>query len=206
MPSKSPQRAQRKILWFCVLGALSGESSWTVAWPDGTSSTVILRHLLSIAILPFTVTVIIPSWLARRFHVTFTMPDDGDWRSSLLLLGAASLGVGLLLFAASLRQFAVRGKGTLAPWDPPKHLVVEGPYRYVRNPMISGVLFVLRQRGARTAIVAARVVGTALSRHQPDLHSPGRGAAARSAIRRVIRGLPASRPRAPAPPAPVAAG
>jgi len=103
---------------------------------------VILRHLLSIAILPFTVTVIIPSWLARRYHVSLTIGTTAP-EIVLQVLGVASLGVGLVLFAASLRQFAVRGKGTLAPWDPPKHLVVEGPYRYVRNPMISGVLFVL---------------------------------------------------------------
>ena len=50
---------------------------------------------------------------------------------------------GLVLFAASLRRFVVNGRGTLAPWDPPKHLVVQGPYRYVRNPMISGVILVL---------------------------------------------------------------
>jgi protein-S-isoprenylcysteine O-methyltransferase Ste14 len=31
----------------------------------------------------------------------------------------------------------------LAPWDPPRRLVVRGPYRYVRNPMISGVVLVL---------------------------------------------------------------
>ena len=36
-----------------------------------------------------------------------------------------------------------RADGTLAPWDPPRHLVVEGPYRLVRHPMISGVLWVL---------------------------------------------------------------
>lgn len=35
------------------------------------------------------------------------------------------------------------GSGTLAPWDPKTRLVVRGPYRCVRNPMISGVLFVL---------------------------------------------------------------
>ena len=35
------------------------------------------------------------------------------------------------------------GDGTLAPWDPPRRLVVRGPYRFVRNPMISGVIFVL---------------------------------------------------------------
>jgi protein-S-isoprenylcysteine O-methyltransferase Ste14 len=103
---------------------------------------VILRHLLSIAILPFTVAVVIPAWLARRHHVTVTLGATVP-EVVLQLLGVASLGLGLSLFAASLRQFAVRGKGTLAPWDPPKHLVVEGPYQYVRNPMISGVLFLL---------------------------------------------------------------
>jgi len=51
--------------------------------------------------------------------------------------------VGLALFVASLRRFATEGRGTLAPWDPPHELVVRGPYRYVRNPMISGVLLVL---------------------------------------------------------------
>ena len=40
-------------------------------------------------------------------------------------------------------RFASDGKGTLAPWDPPRRLVIHGPYRYVRNPMISGVVFVL---------------------------------------------------------------
>lgn len=59
------------------------------------------------------------------------------------LAGVMVLGVGFLLFGASLWSFAVRGRGTLAPWDPPKNLVVEGPYRYVRNPMISGVIFIL---------------------------------------------------------------
>ena len=34
--------------------------------------------------------------------------------------------------------FALVGKGTPAPFDPPRHLVVAGPYRYVRNPMYIG--------------------------------------------------------------------
>jgi protein-S-isoprenylcysteine O-methyltransferase Ste14 len=106
------------------------------------SALMILRHLLSIAILPVTVTVIVPAWLARRNHTDLAIGTSPS-AVGLQVLGVASLGIGLALFVASLRQFAVRGKGTLAPWDPPPHLVVEGPYRYVRNPMISGVLFVL---------------------------------------------------------------
>ena len=44
--------------------------------------------------------------------------------------------------------FARVGRGTLAPWDPTSTLVVEGPYRHVRNPMISGVLFLLLAEAA----------------------------------------------------------
>ena len=60
-----------------------------------------------------------------------------------LAAGLVALAIGLSLFVASLHHFVVHGRGTLAPWDPPAALVVIGPYRYVRNPMISGVLFVL---------------------------------------------------------------
>jgi len=39
--------------------------------------------------------------------------------------------------------FALRGRGTPAPIDPPKKLVVEGPYRVVRNPMYWAVAAVI---------------------------------------------------------------
>jgi protein-S-isoprenylcysteine O-methyltransferase Ste14 len=65
------------------------------------------------------------------------------WRLGPPLLGALLLGLGLLLMARTIALFATAGEGTLAPWDPPRRLVVRGIYRRVRNPMISGVLFVL---------------------------------------------------------------
>ena len=40
-------------------------------------------------------------------------------------------------------KFAVKGRGTLAPIDPPKKLVTGGVYRFVRNPMYVGGLLVL---------------------------------------------------------------
>jgi protein-S-isoprenylcysteine O-methyltransferase Ste14 len=101
-----------------------------------------LRHILAIAILPFTVAVVIPFWLARRNAISLA-PAQTSAQVALQVCGMAILAVGLLLFSASLRRFATEGHGTLAPWDPPRHLVVRGPYRYVRNPMISGVLLVL---------------------------------------------------------------
>ena len=105
-----------------------------------------IRHLLSILILPATVAVFIPLWIARRNHIGFEIPDDATG-VLLLLCGAAIFAVGLALFGWSLFYFWTRGRGTLAPWDPPRQFVVAGPYRYVRNPMISGVIFVLLAEG-----------------------------------------------------------
>ena len=103
----------------------------------------LLRHLLSILILPFTVTVIVPLWLLRN-DVSRDLAPQGPWvRLLVLVAGAAALLIGLTLFISTLMRFARTGKGTLAPWDPPRVLVVQGVYRYVRNPMISGVLFIL---------------------------------------------------------------
>jgi protein-S-isoprenylcysteine O-methyltransferase Ste14 len=101
-----------------------------------------LRHLFAIAVLPFTVTVLVPRWVAHAYGI---VPSLGGSPGVVVLqvTGVFVLAVGLVLFVASLRRFAGEGEGTLAPWDPPRHLVVRGPYRFVRNPMISGVVVVL---------------------------------------------------------------
>lgn len=43
----------------------------------------------------------------------------------------------------TIRDFIRIGQGTLAPWDPTQKLVISGMYRYIRNPMISGVISIL---------------------------------------------------------------
>jgi protein-S-isoprenylcysteine O-methyltransferase Ste14 len=55
-------------------------------------------------------------------------------RPAGLPLFAIGLGIGLWC----VFEFAWRGLGTPAPFDPPKQLVVSGPYRFVRNPMYVG--------------------------------------------------------------------
>jgi protein-S-isoprenylcysteine O-methyltransferase Ste14 len=102
----------------------------------------VLRHMLSVLILPTTVVVLIPVWIAREWRVGTGWPRSlADWVA--VLAGGLALAIGLALFVASLLHFAREGRGTLAPWDPPRRLVVRGPYRYVRNPMISGIIFLL---------------------------------------------------------------
>ncbi len=51
-------------------------------------------------------------------------------------------GVALYL-ACAFWGFTLRGHGTPAPFDPPKKLVVEGPYRIVPNPMYWSVAFLM---------------------------------------------------------------
>jgi protein-S-isoprenylcysteine O-methyltransferase Ste14 len=53
----------------------------------------------------------------------------------------AAIGGALALWC--IASFAMIGKGTPAPFDPPRKLVVQGPYRYVRNPMYLGAALAL---------------------------------------------------------------
>ena len=101
-----------------------------------------LRHLLAILALPMTVVAIVPVWIARRSGMQLRWPA-APGEVVLAAAGALVVGIGLVLFGASLHQFFSHGRGTLAPWDPPRRLVVNGAYRYVRNPMISGIIFLL---------------------------------------------------------------
>ncbi|HMF88121.1 MAG TPA: hypothetical protein VK575_08580, partial [Gemmatimonadaceae bacterium] len=97
---------------------------------------MLVRHLASIAALPFVVTVVVPVWLARRNDISLKLGTTG-LQITAQNAGVLLIAFGLFLFASSLRRFATEGEGTLAPWDPPRQLVLRGPYRYVRNPMIS---------------------------------------------------------------------
>lgn len=104
------------------------------------------RHAFAVLVFPVTVVVIVPTWIARRTSLAITLPGtSGQW--VVFGLGLAALIIGAVLFASCLTHFAREGEGTLAPWDPPARLVTGGPYAHVRNPMITGVVFLLIAEG-----------------------------------------------------------
>ena len=97
----------------------------------------------TIIVLPGTVLVFIPAAILlvtqdSRFAPELASPTQTWFWLALL---AAITGLALSGWAATL--FVKLGQGTPAPWDPPKRLVIQGPYRYVRNPMITGALLIL---------------------------------------------------------------
>jgi len=94
-------------------------------------------------ILPFTALFIIPVAIlwATGFRIGWGL--GMPWDAVVVLAGSVLMGNGLYYLFMTIWLFINIGKGTLAPWWPTKKLVVIGPYRHVRNPMISSVLMTL---------------------------------------------------------------
>lgn len=94
---------------------------------------MLARAVIAFLALPGTVGYLVPILLSpgRTAH--------GAWAPA----GASAIAIGSLLLLWCTRDFYVGGRGTLAPWAPPRRLVVSGPYRVTRNPMYVAVLVVL---------------------------------------------------------------
>ena len=134
-----------------------------------------LRHLLAIALLPVVATVVVPSLIVGDADIGWGLPSGVAVLP--VVLGTGVIAIGLLLMVRTVVLFARVGRGTLAPWDPTSHLVVLGPYRYVRNPMISGVLFILLGEaallGSVPQLIWAAIFFAANAVYMPLVEEPG---------------------------------
>ena len=92
-----------------------------------------LRALISFLVLPGTFAGLIPAWI-----LSIDRNRGHGWP-----IGAVPLATGAVILLWCVRDFYVFGRGTLAPWDPPKHLVIVGLYRFTRNPMYVGISLLL---------------------------------------------------------------
>lgn len=102
-----------------------------------------LELVKAIAVLPGTALVYVPGailWLVAESG-TATAPAGVAQPRFWFALVLGMSGLALAVWTTSL--FRTVGEGTPAPWAPPKKLVVRGPYRHVRNPMITSVLLML---------------------------------------------------------------
>lgn len=93
----------------------------------------VLKQLFSL-MLPFTVLVVVPFAIERNPIVVIDIQ---------FVFGALFVSAGLVFLIMTISIFVRIGRGTLAPWNPARNLIVSGLYSYVRNPMITGVLAVL---------------------------------------------------------------
>lgn len=102
-----------------------------------------LELIKAVIVLPGTALVVVPGavlWLVAESGASHV--PAGPSLARFWLAVALSLS-GFALAAWTTRLFLTAGRGTPAPWAPPERLVVRGPYRHVRNPMITGVLLML---------------------------------------------------------------
>ena len=101
------------------------------------------RWIIPILVLPGTVLFFVPAlilWLSKGtpFAASPTpLTSPFFWLAILFAIPGTTLAI------TSGALFFHFGEGTAAPWDPPRNLVIRGPYRYVRNPMITGVIMLL---------------------------------------------------------------
>jgi protein-S-isoprenylcysteine O-methyltransferase Ste14 len=102
-----------------------------------SSSWLVIRSLLWALLLPGFFAGYVP-W--RFFGLSTVNVDLFDPSH---LVGSGLIAVGAALLGLCIWEFARTGRGTLAPVDAPRHLVVRGPYRHVRNPMYLGVTLIV---------------------------------------------------------------
>jgi protein-S-isoprenylcysteine O-methyltransferase Ste14 len=102
------------------------------------------RHARAIAVLPGNVTIVVPALI-----FLFVEGPEIGWglggvaAVAVSLAGAVLIACGFSMWLWTVRLLARIGRGTLASWDATTRLVVAGPYRYLRNPMITAVATLL---------------------------------------------------------------
>ena len=95
---------------------------------------LLLRVTVFTLVLPGVYAVLVPLLLVRHREAA---------SGAMLVLSLCLLALGAAAYVRCAWDFAVVGKGTPAPFDAPKRLVIRGLYRYTRNPMYLAFLTVI---------------------------------------------------------------
>ena len=120
-----------EVRWFYCCCQDSRVSLCSYEWKV---PMLLLRSVFFTILQPGLVTILIPYWLISSRDLS---------RYPLRYSGLPLIAVGAAALLWCIWNFFSAGRGTISPIDPPKHLVVRGLYRYVRNPMYVSVVMVL---------------------------------------------------------------
>lgn len=120
--------------------------------------TLLLKNLLFMLVVPGTAAVYLPLYIARD------QPAASGW---VFVVALVLLAAGGAMYAWCVWDFATFGRGTPAPIDPPRKLVVRGLYRYTRNPMYLSVMTVILGWAVlyRTEVLALYAFGLGVGFH-----------------------------------------
>jgi len=86
-------------------------------------------------------TILVPGSVA--VYIPRAIASDASTPTLYSSIGFLPIALGVAIYLWCAWDFATAGQGTPAPIDAPKHLVVRGLYRFVRNPMYVGVMLIL---------------------------------------------------------------
>ena len=98
----------------------------------------LLKTFLFTIVVPGTVAGLMPYLLLSQLRILPPLPVG-----SMRYVGLVPLVLGVLTYLWCALEFALRGHGTPSPTDPPRELVVSGPYRHSRNPMYVAIASIL---------------------------------------------------------------
>jgi protein-S-isoprenylcysteine O-methyltransferase Ste14 len=96
-----------------------------------TSVVLFLKNLLFTLVVPGTIAVYVP------WRIVHDQPLGSVW---FVVASTILFGAGAAIYFRCVWDFAAFGRGTPAPIDEPRKLVIRGLYRHTRNPIYLGVL------------------------------------------------------------------
>ncbi len=119
---------------------------------------LIVAPIVAMCFFSFIAAFVLLSFMTDRF---LGLPKI-SWHPWSTVTGAGFLIAGFFLMALSIAYF-IRARGTPVPFSPPPKLITTGPYRFARNPMVTGIFMQLFGLGIACGSISLAFIFTPLS-------------------------------------------
>ncbi len=118
---------------------------------------LIVAPIVALCFFSFVAAFVFLSFMTDRF---LSLPKI-SWLPWSLVIGAAFVIAGFFLMVLSIAYF-IRARGTPVPFSPPPKLITTGPYRFARNPMVTGIFMQLFGLGIACGSISLAYIFTPL--------------------------------------------